>query len=116
MNFIANWKYSFSYKIIFDLYFNFLIAKQFTVAKITPDKWKHFFVGIPMGATIQIFTSYIMPLHYVLSIIITFGVVCAISYGFELISLITKKGHYDIGDAIAGIAGGVIGMIIILLL
>lgn len=85
------------------------------MAKITPDKWKHFFVGIVMGAILQIFTLYVMPLHYFLSIITSFILVIAISYGFELFSLITKKGHYDIGDAVAGIAGGFIGMVFILL-
>lgn len=83
--------------------------------KIAPDKWKHFFVGILMGATLQIFMWYLMPQYYVTGILISFILVVAISYGFELFSLITKKGHYDILDAVAGIIGGVVGMGIILL-
>lgn len=83
--------------------------------KIAPDKWKHFFVGILMGATLQIFMWYFMPQYYVTGVLISFILVVAISYGFELFSLITKKGHYDILDAVAGIIGGVVGMGIILL-
>jgi VanZ family protein len=84
--------------------------------KIAPDKQKHFFVGILLGAVLQIITGHLIPQHYVLSITITFILLIAICYGFELFSLITKKGHYEILDAVAGIIGGVIGMIIILLL
>lgn len=83
--------------------------------KIAPDKWKHFLVGILMGITLQTFFRYIIPQHFVLGIVLTFIMVIAISYGFELFSLITKKGHYDIIDAIAGIIGGVVGMAINLL-
>ncbi len=83
--------------------------------KIAPDKWKHFLVGILMGATLQIFTWYLMPAHLGLGIVTTFILVITISYGFELLSLLTGKGHYEILDAIAGILGGVIGMTIILL-
>ena len=68
-----------------------------------------------MGATLQIFSWYLMPEHFVLGIVTTFVLVIAISYCFELLSLITGKGHYEILDAIAGIIGGVIGMSIILL-
>jgi glycopeptide antibiotics resistance protein len=83
--------------------------------KIAPDKWKHFFVGILMGAALQIVMWYLMPQNCLAGILISFILVVAISYGFELFSLITKKGHYDILDAVAGIIGGVIGMGIILL-
>ncbi|HEV2831889.1 MAG TPA: hypothetical protein VGW31_07900 [Hanamia sp.] len=84
--------------------------------KIAPDKWKHFFVGILMGAALQMGALYAMPMHFGLSIIITFILVVVISYGFELFSLITKKGHYEILDAVAGIVGGAMGMSFILLI
>ncbi len=84
--------------------------------KIARDKWKHFYVGIPMGAILQMLTFYVMPQHFLTSIIVSFILVISISYGFELFSLITKKGHYDIFDAVAGVIGGSIGMGIILLL
>ena len=37
--------------------------------------------------------------------------VVAVSYGFELFSLITGKGHYDVMDAVASIIGGILGML-----
>ena len=83
--------------------------------KIAPDKQKHFFVGILMGAVLQAVAMYIMPQHYALSILSAFILVILLSYGFELFSLITKKGHYEVLDAVAGIIGGAVGMSIILL-
>jgi len=68
-----------------------------------------------MGAALQIVVWYLMPQHYQTGILISFILVVAISYGFELFSFITKEGHYDILDAVAGIIGGVIGMGMILL-
>ena len=82
--------------------------------RIAPDKWKHFFVGIVMGATLQICTWYIMPERYFISIVISFILVIVISYGFELFSLFTGRGHYEIMDAVAGIIGGAVGMVSIL--
>lgn len=84
--------------------------------KIAPDKKKHFWVGMLVGAILQIFTLYLFPQHYIISIIITFVLIVALTYGFELFSLITKRGHYEILDAIAGTIGGAIGMVIILLI
>jgi len=84
--------------------------------KIAPDKWKHFLAGILMGITLQIIAGFLIPGHFVVSILVTFGLVIAISYGFELYSLITKKGHYEILDAVAAITGGIVGMAIILLI
>ncbi len=84
--------------------------------KIARDKWKHFYVGIPMGAILQMLTFYVMPQHFIASIVVSFILVISVSYGFELFSLITKKGHYDIYDAVAGVIGGSIGMAITLLL
>ena len=84
--------------------------------KIAPDKWKHFLAGILMGITLQIIAGFLIPGHFVVSILVTFVLVIAISYGFELYSLITKKGHYEILDAVAAITGGIVGMAIILLI
>ena len=98
-----------------DLYFNYFTSISCQLIKIAPDKWKHFFVGILMGVILQIFIWYLMPQHYGTAILISSILVVAISYGFELFSLVTKKGHYDILDAVAGIIGGVIGMGMILL-
>ena len=84
--------------------------------KIAPDKRKHFFVGILMGAVLQLSALYVMPQQYALAIVATFIAVVFISYGFELFSLVTKKGHYDVLDAVASILGGSAGMIVILVL
>lgn len=84
--------------------------------KIAPDKKKHFCVGMLMGAIFRIFTLYLFPQNYLLGIVITFILIVALCYGFELFSLITKIGHYEILDAVAGIIGGSIGMGIILLI
>lgn len=84
--------------------------------KIEPDKWKHFFVGIIMGAVLQAFTAWLLFDHRLLATVIAFSIVLIISYGFELFSLITGKGHYDFMDAVASAIGGVLGMAIILLI
>jgi hypothetical protein len=84
--------------------------------KIAPDKRKHFFVGILMGAVLQLSAFYVIPQHYAFGILASFIAVVFISYGFELYSLVTKKGHYEVLDAVASIVGGTVGMIIILVL
>lgn len=77
--------------------------------KIARDKWKHFYVGIAMGLVLQAISIQIFhPLKWAL--IICFAGIVAVSYGFEVLSLIIKRGHYEIADAVAGIIGGLIGM------
>ena len=83
--------------------------------RIAPDKQKHFFVGILMGAVLMGISWWLFPGRYLLTILIAFAAAAAISYGWELFSKITGKGHYDIWDAVASIIGGVTGMGIILL-
>ncbi len=78
--------------------------------KIGPDKWTHFYVGILMGALLQSVTWYLLPGRPVLDTVLTFVAVVAISYGFEVLSLVTGKGHYEVMDAIAAVIGGIIGM------
>jgi len=84
--------------------------------KLAPDKKKHFWVGMLMGAIFHILVIFFIPQNFWLSILITFILIVALCYGFELFSLITKLGHYEVMDAIAGIIGGIIGMGVILLL
>ena len=84
--------------------------------KFAPDKKKHFWVGMLMGAIFHILVIFFIPQNFWLSILITFILIVALCYGFELFSLITKLGHYEVMDAIAGIIGGIIGMGVILLL
>ena len=84
--------------------------------KIARDKWKHFFVGIAMGIVLQASLWYLFPGQLILETVIAIILVIAISYGFELFSKLTGKGHYDVNDAVAGIIGGVLGMVIILII
>lgn len=76
--------------------------------KIAPDKWKHFYVGLLMGAVLQTIALWVLtPL---LGTIIALFIVIVVSYGFELFSKITGLGHYDFMDAVASVIGGVLGM------
>jgi hypothetical protein len=83
--------------------------------KIARDKWKHFFVGIAMGMVLQAFGWFVLPMRIVLDTIVAFIAVIIISYGFELYSKFTGKGHYEVNDAVAAIIGGVLVMAIIIM-
>ena len=83
--------------------------------KIAPDKWRHFFVGIAMGAILQAFMLFRIPAHPILATFIALLLVIAISYGFELTSKLTRRGHYDLMDAVASGIGGLLGMGLLLL-
>lgn len=78
--------------------------------RIAPDKWKHFYVGILMGAFLQGLGIWLLSNRPVISTSLAFLIVIIISYGFELFSKITRIGCYDIMDAVASIIGGVSGM------
>lgn len=80
--------------------------------KIEADKKKHFFVGIPLGVFLQFLSEYFFPFQPVVATVISVGILAAICYGFELFSLVTGRGHADNLDAIAGIIGGIIGIVI----
>ncbi|MES1215584.1 MAG: hypothetical protein ABUT20_08705 [Bacteroidota bacterium] len=84
--------------------------------KIAPDKWKHFYVGIALGAVIYGSAIFLWPLQPLSAFIISSAVLIAICYGFELLSLVTGKGHYELMDAVAGIVGGFAGIGIVILL
>jgi glycopeptide antibiotics resistance protein len=85
-------------------------------AKIAPDKWRHFYVGILMGAVLQGISTWLFPGRFITASLIALLVVIAISYGFELFSKITGIGRYDFMDAVASVIGGVIGMGITMLI
>jgi len=78
--------------------------------KIARDKWRHFYVGIVMGLILQLPALIFLPISWIWASMIVLFLVVAASYGFELISLVTGKGYYDLVDAIAGVIGGIIGM------
>jgi len=78
--------------------------------KIAPDKWRHFYAGILMGAVLQGFGMWILSNHPFISTSLALLIVIIISYGFELFSKITGMGRYDFMDAVASVIGGVAGM------
>lgn len=82
--------------------------------KIAPDKWKHFFVGIVMGAVLHAFFSFLSDAPG-LSILLALFFSIAIGYGFELFSKFTGKGHYDAMDAVAAVIGAILGIGAVLL-
>jgi hypothetical protein len=84
--------------------------------RIAADKWKHFFAGIVLGILLQAFAIFVLPGNRLLGATIVFIIVVVISYGFELFSKITGKGHHDVMDAVASIVGGLLGMILFTLL
>ena len=84
--------------------------------RITPDKWKHFYVGIVLGTVVYGVAILYWPQQPVTALIVSFAILVVLCYGFELFSLITGKGHYELLDAIAGIIGGCLGTGCILLL
>lgn len=77
---------------------------------IPPDKWKHFFAGLVIGAVSQAFLSFLLNGHQGLSILLTLVLCFVIGYGFELYSKITGKGHYEFMDAVAVLIGAVPGI------
>jgi len=84
--------------------------------KIAPDKWKHFYVGIVMGAVLQAFFAFLLDAHLGFSIVLAFIFSIAIGYGFELFSKFTGKGHYEVMDAVAAVIGATIGIGIVVLI
>ncbi len=86
------------------------------IKKIAPDKWKHFFVGIPLGGGLLFACYTILDLSGWLATVVAFLGLTGICYGFELFSLVTGKGHYEFMDAVAGIIGGGLGMAVLWLI
>jgi VanZ family protein len=78
--------------------------------KIAPDKWKHFYAGIVMGAVLQAFFSFLLDARFGLSALLAFIFSVVIGYGFELFSKFTGKGHYELMDAVAALVGAVLGI------
>ena len=78
--------------------------------KIAPDKWRHFWAGIALGALLQALLWWWLPAHLTGATISAFLMVIAVSYGFEVFSKATGMGRYDVMDAVASIIGGIVGM------
>lgn len=82
--------------------------------KIAKDKLKHIAAGVIFGIVFPLIGSYIFPEHLWANLLISFGIVVQIGFGFELFSMITGRGHAEINDALATTAGGAIGVILYL--
>jgi len=63
-----------------------------------------------MGAVLQAFFSFLLDEHRTLTIVLAIIFSIAIAYGFELFSKFTGKGHYEVMDAVAGVAGAIVGI------
>lgn len=81
--------------------------------KIQPDKWRHFFVGLAMGFVFEGLVLFFYSSFLWIGSAIVLSLIVVLSYGFEVASLVFKRGHYDVFDAVAGVVGGVIGMAIV---
>lgn len=82
--------------------------------KITPDKWKHLYVGIALGVVLQALGWWLFPSSVLTVSIIVFIIVFAVSFGFEQFSQVSGYGHCDWMDAVFSLIGGLIGMGVIL--
>ena len=78
--------------------------------KIARDKQKHILVGILMGVLFPIVGLWMWPRDIFLSVMISLAVVVVVGFGFEFYSLISGHGHAEWMDAIATLAGGLIGL------
>lgn len=83
---------------------------------IAPDKWKHIIVGLVLGIAFPALVSWILPGSLLMPVLLSFAAIGFIGFGFELFSKITGYGHAEVMDAVATLAGGVIGIGIFLLL
>lgn len=80
--------------------------------KIAPDKWKHFYVGIALGIGLHAGAIWFLLLPPLAAFFLALAFLVLIGYGFELFSLVTGWGHYDVMDAVATVIGGLPGMAI----
>jgi len=69
-----------------------------------------------MGIVLQAFVWLLLARHILLGTVMAFILVVMISYGFELYSKFTGKGHYEVNDAVAATIGGALGMGVILMI
>ena len=80
--------------------------------KIGLDKWKHFYVGMLLGAVLQVALGYLLGPSSLTAIFSSLALLVIICYGFEIFSLVTGLGHYEWADAVSGIVGGIIGLVL----
>ena len=77
------------------------------------DKWKHFLIGVPLGFGLLYGSRFAVPENLFLSGFLAISLLVFICFMFEIFSLISDLGFYELMDAIAGVMGGILGMIIL---
>jgi len=80
--------------------------------RIGPDKWKHFWVGAIIALILHILAVNLLFLSPMVGVVVAFLGVAAIGYGWELLSLLSGWGHYDLKDAVATSIGSLPGVAI----
>lgn len=83
---------------------------------ITPDKWNHFYAGIILGVILYTGFMFFFNTSMVVAALIVFLMVTVTSYGFELFSKLTGKGHHDLIDAVATVIGGLVGLFLVIII
>ena len=63
-----------------------------------------------MGVFLECFFIFLLRFSLSFGTLLSLGIAIAISYGFELYSLYTGRGHYEILDAVASIIGAGVGV------
>ena len=77
--------------------------------KLDGDNWVCFYAGATM-AILLCSAGILMNINLKLVFIFAFIIVVCVSFGFEIFSLISGLGRYDIWDAVATIIGGTVGL------
>lgn len=76
------------------------------------DKWKHLLVCIPLGIMLQAGAMFFLHDRPATALYLSISIMVFIAYMFEVFSLITDLGYYELLDAIASITGGVLGILL----
>lgn len=78
--------------------------------KLEPDKWRHIIAGFFIGLILPVAGFYLFDLPVVSNYFLSLYALVVVSYGFEVFSFVTGKGHYDLVDAIVTVLGGLPGL------
>jgi hypothetical protein len=78
--------------------------------KLAPDKWRHIIAGFAIGLVLPMAGFFLFGLPPASNYFLSFFGLLFISYGFEIFSFVTGKGHYEMMDAIVTVAGGLPGL------
>lgn len=78
--------------------------------KLAPDKWRHIFAGFFIGLVLPLIGYYMFDLPMLSNYFLSLFGLMLISYGFEVFSFVSGKGHYDMVDAVVTVLGGLPGL------